>query len=125
MTQTVTRMKRILLVLGLIAVTGTAHAQRGQSGEGSRLPEAMFPGAQSPASILKPRMSAPLERYANTESLSRDRIESQGYRADGMTQQNDGPWQAGGTRDAAPTRPAGVPTKVMGFPDGRTLEERE
>jgi hypothetical protein len=42
-----------------------------------------------------------------------------------MTQQNDGSWQAGASRDAVPTRPQGVPTKVTVFPDGRTQEERE
>jgi hypothetical protein len=125
MRQTMTTTTRTLLVLALIAVAGTAHAQRGQIGNGGRMPETMFPGAQPPTSIPEPRMSAPLERYPNTESLSRDRIESQGYHVDGMTQQNDGSWQAGATRDAVPTRPQGVPTKVTIFPDGRTLEERE
>ena len=120
-----TTMKGTLLAFALIAIASTAHAQRGQIGDGGRLPETMFPGAQPPTSIPEPRMSAPLERYPNTESLSRDRIESQGYRVDGMTQQNDGSWQAGATRDAVPTRPQGVPTKVTIFPDGRTLEERE
>jgi hypothetical protein len=125
MRQTMTTMKRTLLALALIAVAGTAHAQRGQIGDGGRMPETMFPGAQLPTSMPEPRMSAPLERYPNTESLSQDRIESQGYRVDGMTQQNDGSRQAGAIRDAVPTRPQGVPTKVTVFPDGRTLEERE
>jgi hypothetical protein len=125
MRQTMTTMKRTLLALILIAAAGTAYAQRGQIGDGGRMPETMFPGAQPPTSMPEPRMSAPVERYPNTESLSRDRIESQGYRVDGMTQQNDGSWQAGATRDAVPTRPQGVPTKVTVFPDGRTLEERE
>jgi hypothetical protein len=120
-----TTMKRALLALALIAIAGAAHAQRGQIGDGGRMPETMFPGAQPPTSIPEPRMNAPLEGYPNTESLSRDRIESQGYHVDGMTQQNDGSWQAGATRDALPTRPQGVPTKVTVFPDGRTLEERE
>ena len=70
-------------------------------------------------------MSAPLERYPNTESLSQDRIESQGYHVNGMTQQNDGSWRADASRNAVPTRPQGVPTKVTIFPDGRMLEERE
>ena len=44
---------------------------------------------------------------------------------DGLTHQNDGSWQGDANRDAVPTRPQGVPTKVTLFPDGRTLEERE
>jgi len=120
-----TTMTRTLLTLALISVAGTAHAQRGQIGDGGRLPETMFPGAQPPPSLPEPRMSAPPERYPNTESLSQDRIESQGYHVDGLTQQNDGSWQGRATRDAVPTRPQGVPTKVTVFPDGRTLEERE
>jgi len=70
-------------------------------------------------------MSMPVERYPNTESLSQDRIESQGYRVDGMTQQNDGSWRTDASRNAVPTRPQGVPSKVTIFPDGRMLEERE
>jgi hypothetical protein len=119
-----TTMKRTLLALTLIAAASTAHAQRGHIGDGGRMPETMFPGAQPPTSMSEPRMSTPRERYPNTESLSRDRIESQGYRVDGMTQQNDGSWRAGASRDAVPTQPEGVPTKVTIFPDGRTLEER-
>jgi hypothetical protein len=42
-----------------------------------------------------------------------------------MTQQNDGSWRADASRNAVPTRPQGVPTKVTIFPDGRMLEERE
>jgi len=120
-----TTMKLTVLALTLIAAASTAHAQRGHIGDGGRMPETMFPGAQPPTSMPEPRMSAPIQRYPNTESLSQDRIESQGYRVDGVTQQNDGSWQAGASRDAVPTRPQGVPTKVTVFPDGRTQEERE
>ena len=42
-----------------------------------------------------------------------------------ITPQNNGSWKAETTRDAVPTRPQGVPTKVTIFPDGRVLEERE
>ena len=42
-----------------------------------------------------------------------------------ITSQNNGSWKAETTRDAVPTRPKGVPTKVTIFPDGRVLEERE
>ena len=125
MRPTMTTMKRTLLALTLIAAAGTAHAQRGHIGDGGRMPETMFPGAQPVPSMPEPMRSAPLERYPNTESLSRDRIESQGYSVNDMTQQNDGSWLAGASRDAVPTRPQGVPTKVTVFPDGRTVEEHE
>jgi len=118
-------MKLTVLALTIVAAAGTAHAQRGRIGDGGRMPETMFPGAQPPSSMPEPTRSAPLESYPNTESLSQDRIESQGYRANGMTQQNDGSWLAGASRDAVPTRPQGVPTKVTIFPDGRTMEEHE
>ena len=120
-----TTLKRTVLALTLIAIAGAAHAQRGHIGDGGRMPETMFPGAQPPTSMPEPRMSTPVERYPNTESLSQDRIESQGYRVDGMTQQNDGSWRTDASRNAVPTRPQGVPSKVTIFPDGRMLEERE
>jgi hypothetical protein len=126
MRRIMTTMKRTLLALTLIAAAaGTAYAQRGRIGDGGRMPETMFPGVQPPTSMPEPRMSAPLERYPNTESLSQDRIESQGYHVNGMTQQNDGSWVAGASRDAVPTRPEGVPSKVTVFPDGSMQEERE
>jgi len=119
-----TTMKRSLLALTLTLIAaGTAHAQRGHIGDGGRMPETMFPGAQPPSSMPQARASEPLQRYPNTESLSQDRIESQGYHVDGTTQQNDGSWQAGASRDAVPTRPAGEPSKATVFPDGRTMEE--
>jgi len=120
-----TTMKRTVLALTLIAIASAAHAQRGHIGDGGRMPETMFPGAQPPTSMPEPRMSAPLERYPNTESLSQDRIESQGYHVNGMTQQNDGSWLAGASRDVVSTRPEGVPSKVTVFPDGSMQEERE
>jgi hypothetical protein len=125
MRRIMTTLKRTVLALTLIAIASAAHAQRGHIGDGGRMPETMFPGAQPPTSMPEPRMSTPVERYPNTEPLSQDRIESQGYRVDGMTQQNDGSWRADASRNAVPTRPQGVPTKVTIFPDGRMLEERE
>jgi len=113
-----TILKHTVLVLALIAAASTAHAQRGHIGDGGRMPETMFPGAQPPTSMPEPRMSAPIGRYPDTESFSRDAIESQGYRVDGIARQNDGSWQAG-------TSSEGVPTKVTVFPDGRTMEEHE
>ena len=116
---------RVLIVLTMIAVGGVAHAQRGRVGDGGRMPETMFPGVQPAPSMSEPRMSQPVERYPDTESYSRDSMQSEGYHVDGMTQQSDGSWRAEGTRDAVPTRPQGVPTKITIFPDGTRLEERE
>jgi hypothetical protein len=64
-------------------------------------------------------------RYPNTQSLSRERIESQGYRVERMNRQLDGSWKADVTRDPVPTRPQGVPSKVTIYPDGRVVEERQ
>ena len=64
-------------------------------------------------------------RYPNTETLSRERVESRGYQVDRMTRQNNGSWKADATRDAVPTRPLGVPSRVIIYPDGRVVEERE
>jgi hypothetical protein len=121
-----TAMKRSLFALALTLIAaGTAHAQRGHISDGGRMPETMFPGAQPPSSMPQARASEPLQHYPNTESLSHDRIESQGHHVDGMTQQNDGSWQAGASRDAVPTRPAGEEGKATVFPDGRTMEESQ
>ena len=64
-------------------------------------------------------------RYPNTESYARDRIESQGYRVEQITPQNNGSWKAETSRNAVPTRPQGEPSKVTIYPDGRIVEERE
>jgi hypothetical protein len=119
-----TTMKRSLLALTLTLIAaGTAHAQRGHIGDGGRMPETMFPGAQPPSSMPQARASEPLQRYPNTESLSQDRIELRGGYVNGITQQNDGSWQGGASRDALPMRPTGEPSKATAFPDGRTMEE--
>ena len=95
------------------------------------MPETMSPGAlPPPPTIVAPAAPAPQPsaswggRYPNTESLSRERIQSEGYRVRKMTPQNDGSWKADATRDAVPTRPQGVPSKVTVYPDGRIVEER-
>jgi len=130
-------MRTIILLSALIAVTavgGSAMAQLapGSIGNGGRMPETMSPGALPPpptitapaAPVIAPSASYGA-RYPNTESYSRDRIESQGYRVERVTPQNDGSWKADASRDAVPTRPQGVPTKITIFPDGRVLEEHQ
>jgi len=131
-------MRTITLLSALIAVTavsGSAMAQLapGSIGNGGRMPETMSPGALPPPAPIVSAPSAPAvapsasygARYPNTESYSRDRIESQGYRVERVTPQNDGSWKADTSRDAVPTRPQGVPTKITIFPDGRVLEEHQ
>lgn len=114
-----TTMKRTLLALALFAtVAGAAHAQRGQIGDAGRMPDTMFPGAQPPPPMPEPRMGPAIQPYPNTESLARDRIESQGYRVNGLTQRNDGSWEAGASRD-------GESSRVIVSPDGGMLDERD
>lgn len=124
----------LLLALVFLTSAGPAFAQYvpGSAGNAGRMPETMSPGALPPPLPINPP-SAPSTppsasyggRYPNTESLSRDRIESQGYRVQRITPQNNGSWKAETSRDAVPTRPQGTPSKVTIFPDGRVLEERQ
>jgi hypothetical protein len=118
--------------LALAAVPGSAMAQYapGSIGNGGRMPETMSPGALAPPptpSLPPPGTPASSlgARYPDTESLSRARIESQGYRVDRLSRGNNGAWRAETRRDAVPTRPLGVPSKVTIYPDGRVVEERE
>lgn len=112
-----------LLALVLIATAGAAAAQINSS-----LPPVTSIGSQAPTQPALPPTAPPGgtsagARYPNTESLARDRVQSQGYKVQRLEQRNDGSWKAETTRDAAPTRPRGVPTKVTILPDGRMLEE--
>lgn len=124
-------MRTFLASLAFLIIATPAWAQYapGSIGNGGRMPETMSPGALPPPATISPS-PAPTPsasmgaRYPNTETLSRDRIESQGYRVNRITPQNNGSWKADTSRDAVPTRPNGVPTKVTIFPDGRILEER-
>lgn len=116
------RLAPALLVV-LIATAGAAAAQINSS-----LPPVTSIGSQAPTQPALPPTVPPGgtsagASYPNTESLARDRVQSQGYKVQRMEQRNDGTWKAETTRDAVPTRPRGVPTKVTILPDGRMLEE--
>ena len=120
-----------LTPLLLVVAAGAAHAQYapGSIGNGGRMPETMSPGAlPPPLPITPPATSAPApsasygSRYPNTETFARDRVESRGYQVDRITRQNDGSWKAEASRDAVPTRPLGVPSRVIIYPDGRVVE---
>lgn len=112
------------LLAALIGAAGVAWAQH----------PANVPFGTSPAQLAPPAPPAPTPgpppggtsagaRYPNTESLARDRVQSQGYKVQRLEQKNDGSWKADTTRNAVPTRPRGVPTKVTILPDGRMLQE--
>jgi hypothetical protein len=127
-------MRSILVTaLAIVCFATPAMAQYapGSIGNGGRMPETMSPGALPPPPTMPaPSVSTPAPsasyggRYPNTESLSRDRIQSEGYRVRDITRRNDGSWKADVTRDPVPTRPNGVPSKITIYPDGRIVEER-
>ena len=130
------RIMRTILVTALAIVTlatpALAQYAPGSIGNGGRMPETMSPGAlPPPPSLPAPSVSTPAPsasyggRYPNTESLSRDRIQSEGYRVKGMTRQNDGSWKADVSRNPVPTRPKGVPSQITIYPDGRIVEEHQ
>ena len=124
----------LILALAFVTATGTpalAQYAPGSIGNGGRMPETMSPGAlpppptiSAPSTPVAPPSASYGGRYPNTETLS---ATASNRRAIGWsaTPQNNGSWKAETSRDAVPTRPQGVPTKVTIFPDGRVLEERE
>jgi hypothetical protein len=123
----------LLVPLLIIAATGAqAQYAPGSAGNAGRMPETMSPGALPPPPTITPP-SSPAQppatsygsRYPNTESFARDRVQSRGYQVDTITRQNNGSWKAEATRDAVPTRPQGVPSRIIIYPDGRVVEERE
>ena len=111
------------LFLALIGAAGAAVAQGHPPGT---TPPAFQPPLTVPApAAVPPGGSAAGARYPNTESLSRDRVQSQGYKVQRMEQRNDGSWKAKTSRDAVPTRPQGTPGKVIVRPDGGIVEKKE
>jgi hypothetical protein len=123
-------MRSMVFAFAFLSVATPALAQYapGSIGNGGRMPETMSPGALPPPATITP--SAPSvpatslgSQYPNTQSLSRDRIESQGYNVQRITPQNNGSWKADVSRDPVPTRPQGVPSEVIIYPDGRIVEK--
>jgi hypothetical protein len=125
-------MRNPLLALLMIAAVGAAASLPASAqpmpGQGGRMQETLLPGQQQPTS-MPPSASVPPggtsagARYPSTQSLSTDRIQSQGYKVERITPKYDGEWKAQTTRDPVPTRPRGVPTKVTILPNGQMLEE--
>ena len=110
-----------VFVMALVAAADTAFGQLvpGSIGNGGRMPDTMSPGAlPPPAPVMAPPPSQP-----NTYSVTRDRLESQGYRVQRLEEKNDGSWRANVTRDPVPTRPQGVPKRVTIHPNGQVVEE--
>jgi hypothetical protein len=109
-------------VLALILISSLAGSATAQV-------DHRFPGASSgqfaPPAPPAPTPGPPVAAYPNTESLARDRIQSQGYKIQRLDQQNNGAWKAETRRDAVPTRPRGVPSEVTIQPNGQMQEKRE
>ncbi|MBX9945649.1 MAG: hypothetical protein K2Y40_16320 [Reyranella sp.] len=113
----------LALLAVLIAAAGPAAAQHNNS-----LPPVTSVGSQAPTTMpsapsVPPGGTSAGARYPNTESVARDRIQSQGYKVERLTPRVDGGFKAETRRDAVPTRPQGVPSKVTITPDGRVIEE--
>lgn len=112
-----------LLAIGLLGVAGVAVAQVDHK----------FPGISSgqltPPIPPAPAPGPPVAPYPNTESVARDRIQSQGYKVQRIERQVDGSWKADANRVPSVVPPSQqqqqkrVPSKVTIFPDGRMLEE--
>lgn len=111
------------LFAALLGLAGAAAAQVNPSLPPVTSIGSQAPSMPAPAPSVPPGGTSAGARYPNTESLSRDRIQSQGYKVQRLEPRNDGSWKAETRRDAVPTRPRGVPTKVTILPDGRMLEE--
>lgn len=111
------------LFAALLGLAGATAAQINPSLPPVTSIGSQAPSMPAPAPSVPPGGTSAGARYPNTESLSRDRIQSQGYKVQRLEPRNDGSWKAETRRDAVPTRPRGVPTKVTILPDGRMLEE--
>ena len=111
------------LLAALLGLAGAAAAQVNPSLPPVTSIGSQAPSMPAPAPSVPPGGTSAGARYPNTESLTRDRIQSQGYKVQRLEPRNDGSWKAETRRDAVPTRPRGVPTKVTILPDGRMLEE--
>jgi len=118
----------LLSLLLIIATAATASAQGIAAPTAGAMPQMLPPAIQPPSSMpsspsVSPGGTSAGARYPSTESLSRDRIRSQGYKVERITPRYDGEWKADTTRDPVPTRPKGTPSKVTILPDGQMLEE--
>jgi hypothetical protein len=111
------------LFVALIGAVGAASAQHPANTPFGTSAGQAAPSMPPPAPAVPPGGTPAGARYPNTESLSRDRVQSQGYNVQRIEPRVDGSWKADATRNPVPTRPKGVPSKVTILPDGRMLEE--
>jgi hypothetical protein len=101
-----------------------AQMAPGSIGNAGRMPETMSPGALPPPPMPQALpVQPPPAPFPNTQSLARDRVQSQGYTVRKVEPRPDGSWRVDATRDATPTRPQGVPKKITIHPDGRQTVE--
>jgi hypothetical protein len=116
--------KTLFVALLLLSLPASAQMAPGSIGNAGRMPETMSPGAAPPPSVPPPApVMAPPAPQPNTQSMARDRVQSQGYTVRKVEPRPDGSWRVDATRDATPTRPQGVPKKITIHPDGRETVE--
>ena len=111
-----------LLAIGLLGLAGAAVAQVDHKFPGISSGQLTPPIPPAPA----PAPGPPVAPYPNTESVSRDRIQSQGFKVQRIERQVDGSWKADASRVPSfvpPAQQQRVPSKVTIFPDGRIVEE--
>lgn len=124
-------MRPALLALTLLvalccvaAEPAAAQMAPGSIGNAGRMPETMSPGAAPPPPMPQAMpVQPPPAPYPNTQSMARDRVQSQGYTVRKVEPRPDGSWRVDATRGAVPTRPQGYPRSITIHPDGRETVE--
>ena len=124
-------MRPVLLALTLLvalccvaAEPAAAQMAPGSIGNAGRMPETMSPGAAPPPPTPQAMpVQPPPAPYPNTQSMARDRVQSQGYTVRKVEPRPDGSWRVDATRGAVPTRPQGYQRSITIHPDGRETVE--
>jgi hypothetical protein len=115
----------LLVALCCVAAEpAAAQMAPGSIGNAGRMPETMSPGALPPPPMPQAMpVQPPPAPYPNTQSMARDRVQSQGYAVRKVEPRPDGSWRVDATRGAVPTRPQGYPRSITIHPDGRETVE--